>query len=223
MFYAVILCIEIILLLILSRFLTRSLSRLLFYVTKSQSITIQILAFFFLPGVVVHEVAHLIVASLLFVPTGEVEFMPQLMDGGVKLGSVAIGKTDPFRRALIGVAPFLFGMSFLVIAIFYFVSLLQKHEVVTWEIIALVYIFFEIGNTMFSSKKDLEGTIELFITIIVMGIAAYILGVRVPLSWIGNIFSNTIVSYIQTVDIFMFIPIIIDIVVWGFVRVVVRR
>ncbi|HKC14513.1 MAG TPA: hypothetical protein VKC89_00935, partial [Patescibacteria group bacterium] len=74
---------EFIFLFILSRTLTRKLSFL----------PINLTSFLFLPGVIVHELSHYLLASLLFVPVGDIEFMPQRREGELKLGSVSIGQT----------------------------------------------------------------------------------------------------------------------------------
>ena len=92
---------ELILLFLLSRALTKTLSRFL---------SISALSFLFLPGVIVHELSHMLVAAILIVPIGEIEFMPKRTEGGVKLGSVAIGSCDPIRRAIIGFAPVFVGL-----------------------------------------------------------------------------------------------------------------
>lgn len=150
--------IEFITLFFLAKLFTRSLSKLLFALTKSETVTIQILSFFFLPGVVIHELSHMLIAVALFVPTGEIEFFPKIVEHNVKLGSVAIGKTDPVRRAVIGLAPIIVGIAiFFVAAAFYSQS---QYKVISLETLILFYLVFEVGNTMFSSTRDLEGLIE---------------------------------------------------------------
>ncbi len=61
------------------------------------------------PGVILHELAHWVVAKLLFVPTKDlVLFQPQRspnQSGRVTLGYVEIFKTDPVRQSFIGLAP----------------------------------------------------------------------------------------------------------------------
>src|ERR1700681_939898 len=90
---------EVFILFLVSRLMTRVLSFL----------PIFLISFIFLPGIIIHELSHLLVASILFVKTGEIEFMPQVQDEGLKLGSVSIAKTDPIRRFIIGVSPIILG------------------------------------------------------------------------------------------------------------------
>lgn len=141
---------------LLSRVLTITLTDLLYRVTKNHVMSIQLLAAFLLPGVIIHELAHWFVASILFVPTGEIEFFPQVQGGSVKLGSVQIAKTDPVRRFFIGIAPVLGGLG--VIGGVYWL-LHPSLIAITFTSALFCYVIFEIGNTMFASRKDLEGVI----------------------------------------------------------------
>src|ERR1035437_9168331 len=110
MVYVTSLLVEIVILFLLSRAMSKNLSRFM---------SINLLSFLFLPGVIVHELSHLLVAAILLVPVGEVEFSPKKNGDGIKLGSVQIGKTDPIRRCLIGFAPIFMGIV-LVVGLAYF-------------------------------------------------------------------------------------------------------
>ncbi len=223
MVYVAIFLIELLILFFASQMLTRSLSQLFFRITKSQTITIQLLSILFLPGVIVHELAHLLMASILFVPVGDIEFMPQITGGGVKLGSVSIAKTDPVRRALIGFAPVLVGVVMLLGTLFYLVNPVNLAPNSGWAFLIIAYIAFEIGNTMFSSKKDLEGTVELLVVFCFFGLLAYFLGIRVDLAFTTDVFSKEAVSFLQQAIFFLSLPIVIDIGVWGVTKIFLRR
>src|SRR3989442_1579645 len=92
-----------------SKLLINALARLFYFFTHSHRATVSFLAALLLPGTIIHELSHIITAGVLMVHTGEMEFTPQIREDEVKLGSAQIGKTDPFRRALIGVAPVILG------------------------------------------------------------------------------------------------------------------
>jgi hypothetical protein len=64
-----------------------------------------------LPGVIVHEVSHLLMALLLRVKVRRFSLGPrrQGKTGRVSLGSIQVGNVDPVRGSLIGVAPLLGG------------------------------------------------------------------------------------------------------------------
>lgn len=159
---------EIILLFFLSKRLIRALSISLFRITRNHTAVIHTLAIIFLPGTIIHELAHLLVAGIMLVPVGEISVLPEIEGDGVKLGSVQIGKVDPFRLTVIGVAPVLVGMS-AILGILYFAQI-SSHSV-WWQIVLGLYLIFEISNTMFSSKKDIIGTIGFVVAVLVLFIA----------------------------------------------------
>lgn len=221
---------EFFLLFFLSKLLTKSLSKIFLGITKSQTVTIHLLSFLFLPGVIVHELSHLLVAGVLFVRTGEIEFVPKITKNGVKLGSVEIATTDPIRRAIIGFAPVFVGLS-IILGLVYFAldssSIVQTIEPSTMlgiSIRALIfYLLFVVSNTMFSSSRDLEGTIEILITLLIIFIASYIIGFRPPLSFIEKIFTEEVVGVVQQSSMFLLVPIFIDLIILGTIRLIYRR
>ena len=191
--------------------------------TLSRFLSIPVLSLLFFPGVVVHELSHMLVASILFVRVGDVEFKPKVIDNALKLGSVEIGKTDPIRRAIIGFAPVGVGIS-LILGIVYFVS---GNLPYFWEnqifisiiiVLGILYLLFVISNTMFSSKADMEGTLELLIIALIIIIALYLIGPRFPEFIIKFLSSKEIVGIVQKSSIFLIAPIVVDLVILGIVR-----
>lgn len=211
--FFIIFAIEIVILFSLAQTLTNSLSKFIFRITKSKQLTVSLLAILFLPGVIVHELAHLITASVLFVRTGEIEFVPKIVDGGVKLGSVTIAKTDPLRRSIIGVAPILVGMIIIISTLWFLIVLNYFEFLKNWKYLIEILILFEIGNTMFSSKKDMEGVIEFFATIAIILAVLFIIGFRVPQSIVEYLFAEKVVSMVKQLNLLMLVPIVIDILV----------
>ena len=186
------------------------------------------MAILFFPGVVVHELSHLITAGVLFVRTGEIEFLPKMEGDKVKLGSVAIEKTDPVRRAIIGFAPVVVGL-LIISGIAYYAltsSPLPLGEgegegLSQWIKIlvnvAAFYLLFAISNTMFSSRKDLEGTIELVIVFAIISIAFYVIGFRVDVS-IPLYIQEGVLQIVKAVSLFLLLPILIDVGLTGTIR-----
>lgn len=196
---------ELLLLFILSRLFSQLFSRLLLTLTRDQATTIHILSFLFLPGVIVHELAHWFVAGMLLVPTGEMEFIPQIQGNTVKLGSVAVAKTDPLRRFLIGIAPILVGLSAMFGLFAYFSAVVPQ---INWQTLVLVYVFFELGNTMFSSKKDMEGAVGLFIFLILIASLLYVFGVRVQIVQVQQFLAQPLLSsFFAKADVMLLFPI----------------
>lgn len=207
---------ELILLFILSRRLINSLSRLIYRLTKSHRVVVHVLALIFLPGTIVHELAHLLFAGVMLVPVGELSVVPEVEEKGVKLGSVQIGHTDPFRRTIVGVAPVLLGM-ILIFSIFLFVKIGVSPW---WQVLLALYFIFEIGNTMFSSKKDIEGSI-LFVILtvtlaVIVSLAIYFLA---PGIWqniwiyVNKINFEFSINFFKQASVYLIIPVALDLLI----------
>ena len=118
-----------------SKALTNHLLKLFFHITKSQNISIKLIFFLYLPGIFLHELSHILSATLLGVPTGKLSLRPRFVTSSglqsttssvgtkdsskpsqtelsklhLQLGSAQIGSCDPIRLTLIGTAPFING------------------------------------------------------------------------------------------------------------------
>lgn len=189
-------------------------------ITHSQKTTIQLLSLLFLPGVIVHELAHWFVASILFVKTGEIEFFPQIQGNVVKLGSVAVASTDPIRRFLIGVAPLFIGVGGLLLLFFF---LAPATLTFTWQTVLLIYASFEIGNTMFSSKKDMEGALGLGIVSLGVFIILYFLGIRVPATNVIALFTPQVIAFFKSTSFIVSIPLVINFMMYVLIRTIFLR
>lgn len=168
------------------------------------------MAMVFLPGTFIHEVAHFLMGLILLVPVGQFELMPEVEEEGmIKMGSVPIGKTDFIRRTMIGFAPLLVGVG-LIFSILYF--LLQKGLLSTpWIIAVTIYAIFVIGNTMFLSKKDIEGIWVFILFLVLIFAILWFLGVNIGISEGGFIY-QTIIPTITKANIFLAIPIGVDLI-----------
>jgi len=199
---------ELFVLFLFSRMLQRSLSLFVFQITKSMRITIYSLALVFLPGTIIHEVSHYLMARLLFVPVGKMELIPKQVGEHVKLGSVSIGKADPFRRLLIGIAPFLAGTSLIIITLF----IAEQNSLwsINYATIAIFYVLFEIGNSMFSSRKDLEGAFVVLIILLLCIGGLYLLRFNINLGQIQNIFDDQTIHVFYKGTIFLLFPLGLD-------------
>lgn len=210
---------ELLLLFVLSRFLTQELSFFFYSVTKSRTLTNYFIALIFLPGTIIHELSHAFIAKLLFVHVGRIELMPEMQEDSLKLGSVEVGKTDFIRNFSIGVAPFFVGTVLILFIMFYaFTNALIG---LNWLTAILIYVLFVTSNSMYSSKKDLEGAIEFFIFVCLIVGFLYFVGVR-PSSF-G--FLGTIIhpSIIQQAVFLLLIPIVMDIVIIGITKLIRRQ
>jgi len=217
---------ELILLFFLSRRLINSLAQIIYRFTKSHRAVVNILAIIFLPGTIFHELAHLLIAGVMLVQVGEINVLPEVLskgqpssgweETGVKLGSVQIGHTDPFRRMIIGLAPVLFGI-LSILAALYFVR--SENHFVFWQVFLVLYLVFEIGNTMFSSKRDLEGAIGFLAIMTVAAIVVVILYFLNPVLiqqiwlWLNNLNLEGASNFFKMASIYLVVPILLDVLV----------
>lgn len=93
------------------RWITRNLQDLGMQWLNDPDVTLILYFVAMLPGVVVHELSHWLMAKVLFVRVSWPKLGPvrKGRGGRVSLGSVRVGKADRFREGLIGVAPLLGG------------------------------------------------------------------------------------------------------------------
>lgn len=209
--YIIIFFIELILLFFLSKWMIQSLSLICYRIFRKEHAVIYVLALLFSPGTLLHEFAHMLVAALLFVRVGKIELFPYKTEDGIRLGSVVIAHTDPFRRSLIGLAPLFFGTAGIFLAGYYF----STFPLQPWylNIIFLIIVIFEIGNTMFSSSKDVEGIPALVIVLALFIVAGYIAGIRIPSVILNSIDSVGLQTFFQQLSFYMLAPLSINAVI----------
>lgn len=140
---------------------------------NSSNAGMALLWFVLLPGVLLHEVSHWLMAKLLGVPTGRLRLSPTVQGKQVVLGSVEVKRTDPVRDSLVGLAPFLAG-TLALLAIGYWVfdaaslglawqrgawgqmtelllGAFQINDAALW-----LYLIFAVSNAMMPSPSDRE-------------------------------------------------------------------
>ena len=160
---------------------------LLYLWTGSRNFAVNFLSFIFLPGTFVHEVSHWIAATILRVPAGELSIFPNIKDNGeVQAGKLEIAQTDPFRHALIGLAPRFCGLALIYIlgkvflSDFFLTGYFSFNSTRDYFLLSVIcYLLFVVTSSMFSSKKDLETIVIAFpVTLLVILMLNYI-GVRI--------------------------------------------
>lgn len=135
-----------------------------------------------LPGTLIHELSHFIIASILRVPTGELTIFPVVeKNGEVKAGKLFLGATDPFRFSLIGLAPMIIGLVIIYFVGKLFFSDLSQSTINNQQLSIFLgfYLLFITSITMFSSKKDIAGLKFTIPIILIILISLYAAGIRV--------------------------------------------
>lgn len=192
MWLLIVLIFELIILFLLSSRLTQTYYTLFYRLFKNQNVAIGLLTCMYLPGTIVHELAHLLFAEILRVPTGDITFTPKIekIHGNtqeIKLGGVKIGQSDPFRRFLIGIAPVILGVFFLFLVVWLFQKFWPDIKSELWYyqlgfIVLISYLLFTLSNGMFSSPKDMEGAEYVIPVLILIILGLYFAGVRINLT-----------------------------------------
>ncbi|MGD2164424.1 MAG: hypothetical protein PVH50_02725 [Anaerolineae bacterium] len=161
------------LLLLVERWIHRHLQGAMLLLTGDREMAVVLYALPLMPGVLLHEISHALVAKLLGVGVGRVSVRPRLANERIQLGFVPIEETDPVRASLIGLAPLLTGSAVILLIgylffgigglqraivdeawpslITHFVEMVKVPDVWLW-----VYLIFAISNTMLPSESDRE-------------------------------------------------------------------
>jgi hypothetical protein len=93
------------------RWITRHLQELSIRWVGDADVALVIYFVLLLPGVIIHEVSHWLMARVLGVPVQRFSLGPvrKGRGGRVSLGSIQVSKVDPVREGLIGMAPLIGG------------------------------------------------------------------------------------------------------------------
>ena len=219
MTYLLVIFSELFILFFLSKQLTRSISQFLYVLKFNQTWCMMLIAILFLPGTLIHELAHWIMAKILLVPTGAISVWPKLEGSTIRMGSVGVAKVDRLRSLLIGVAPLIVGLIilFLLFALF----LPNVHSFNYWMIGLFIYILFVITNSMFSSKKDLEGAGVFIILLIVVLSSLYLFDKQLNSQVQALLILVPITSLLVAVQ-YVAIPIALDICIILVLRLLIR-
>ena len=103
-------------LVVLSRWISRQVQIVVLRLTREEQVAQMAYYLLFLPGIVLHELSHVLMAKLLGLRVGEVSLGPRRRDKySIELGSVTISRGDPFQESLVGLAPFLSGTAVLML------------------------------------------------------------------------------------------------------------
>ncbi len=138
----------------------------------------------FLPGTVIHELAHFFFAILTGARTGKIEVLPEYLEEDwedenegkhVALGYVQTQKLNIIQGFFVGNAPFLIGLILMV----WLAGLLQNSFAVLNypSLFFQGYLFFTIANSFFPSWTDIKQTIPLVIVSAVFALVLWLVGV----------------------------------------------
>ena len=140
----------------------------------------------FLPGTILHEVSHFLVALALGVRTGKVEVLPEFIEdtgsdnNKVHLGYVQVAKMNPLQGFFVGFAPLITGSGVLV----WLSTLIPTYydDKNYWLLALVIYIFFAVANSFFPSWQDIKQTLVFVFIVVIFLIAFFLFGFKVSLT-----------------------------------------
>jgi hypothetical protein len=197
---------------LLQQWLHRHIQGFALMVTGNPGCAIRLLFYLLLPGVMLHEGSHYIVAKLLLVRTNGIRVgVGRARKRQISLGSVNVARSDPVRESLIGVAPFVVGIGAIwMLAAFGFdlypnsgLTVQEMFERVAaytydWTTWLDLYLVFAVSTAMIPSESDREpwGPV---ITLFGLGVAALFL-----MGWTPRVPPDLVVLARQTIDALTF-------------------
>lgn len=178
----------------LQRLLHREIQASLLILSRSPAFTITLFSIIFLPGVLLHESSHYLVALILGVQTARFSLIPQMLPNGrLQLGYVETVRSDMVRDSLIGAAPLIAGGSLVAFLAVSRLDLLPLWDVLrngqfglVWLGLTLLpntadfplwfYLLFTISSTMLPSPSDRHAWLPLGVAIAVLLALAVLAG-----------------------------------------------
>jgi hypothetical protein len=178
---------------LLSRQISLRIQTITAYLTRSPDMAMVTVFLLFLPGIVVHELSHWVVAKVLGLRPSRFRVWPQRQGGYIGLGSVNIRSGGMWLDSLVGLAPLLTG-TFLVALIGYQVfgsnELLAVLSQNQWSRTAAVflaaisardgavwaYLIFAIANSMMPSRSDRQPVMPLLLYIAFAALVYFVIG-----------------------------------------------
>lgn len=212
---------------LLQQWLHRHIQGLGLVLTGNAGCAVRLLFYLLLPGVLLHEGSHYVIAKLLFVRTHGFQVgVGKARKKQISLGSVNVERSDPVRESLIGVAPFAVGVAaiwMLLAAAFELypnsgLSIEQmvrtiaaySHDWTTWVVF---YLIFAVSTAMIPSESDREPWFPV-ITLFGLFVALLLL-----LGWTPRIPQDTVILARQLLDALTF-ALAIAVVVNGAIAIV---
>ncbi len=211
----------------LQRFLQREIQAILLLITRQPEISMALFSLMFLPGVLLHEVSHFIMAHLLGVRTGRFSIIPKKLEGGrIQLGYVETASSDFFRDALIGVTPLVTGGIFVAYAGVSRLGLNTIWENLTQGQISSInlalksvvdkpdfwlwfYLIFAVSSTMMPSSSDRRAWLPLISVVVILFGLVLIVGVG---PWILTRFGSALKAALDAITMVLGITVLIHLI-----------
>ncbi len=164
-----------------------------------------IIAFIFLPGTILHELSHFLMAIVLLLKVRAIHIFPEWSNTYLKLGSVLYEKKDVIRSIIVGIAPLIVGLLF-----FWWMSVVGVLSIEGIGLKAIViYLIFVISSTMFSSKQDLVDAVYVLPILVIVGILFYIFPIDLSFITRQELLIDAVQKFLYDVNIYLGISLFI--------------
>jgi hypothetical protein len=211
----------------LQRYLQREIQAIFLLITRQPEISMALFSLLFLPGVLLHETSHFLMAHLLGVRTGRFSIIPKKLEGGIlQLGYVETASSDFFRDALIGVAPLVMGGIFVALVGVYRLglntvwgSLIQgQMSTINLSIKSMIdrpdfwlwfYLTFAVGSTMMPSTSDRRAWLPLIFVLVILLVSILLIGVG---PWLLSRFGNAFKAALDAITMVFGITVMIHLI-----------
>jgi len=212
-------------LVLVQRLVQHIVQQALFLLTGRVEWALFLFALILLPGVILHEGSHWLIAKLLRMRTGRISLWPKLQrDGTLRLGYVETERVDFLRSSLVGVAPLVAGIVALLV--------LGQHVLhidavglaiaggeldIAWQLAAQIlglplaglwiYLVFAVSNTMFPSASDRRSWPWVGLVLGVLLVISLVTGVG---DWVVDAAGQPAMRIAQTVALAFSMTIVVD-------------
>lgn len=190
------LVITFVLLLALNRWIAQHVQGIGFLLTENGQLATVIYLLLILPGVLLHELSHVMAALLLQVRVHRLSIgIQRHAHDQIVLGSVEIAQTDPIRASLIGLAPLVSGCAVILLIAGRALGLgrLEAFSLgALWQALPTmyyapdfwlwIYLVLAVGNAMFPSAADRRAWWMALVFIAFVGVVLYFAGLLDDLS-----------------------------------------
>ncbi len=225
-------------LLLAKRWVTSRLAELSWRWAGDQDLALLLYFVIVLPGVVIHELSHWLMARVLGVRVSKLSLGPRRQGRSrrVSLGSVRVGKVDPVRASLIGLAPLLGGtaaillIGYLVLDVAQVVELLAGRGVggffeALGELLSVpdswlwLYLIFGISNAMLPSESDMASVRPVLIFLTLLTATVLIVGgiPSVPpdiVRWVNTVAGYLATAFGLTLVVDLMFMIVVSLLLW---------
>jgi hypothetical protein len=179
--------------------LSRHIQGLILLLSNRPHVATMIYDLLVLPGVVLHELSHVLVALLLGLRVLQVNLFQFRSRHDPRQGEVVVTKADPLRMSVVGAAPLLGGIAVLLLLVRWIdpptvgldlAAVDQLRRQLRDPLTALgTYLIFAIANTMFPSEADRRAWWVVGAVLFVLAAVLLALGVRpeLPPLWIERL------------------------------------